>query len=262
VYLVASQPAEEETGVDQGDVIYVKAVVASRDLRLGDLIHNGDVQIIDIPVEYLPRDAVTNVEGAIGQFIKTDIIQGEMILEHNLADPTNVNHDIAYVLSEDHVLMAFPAEDLMSKLSVIQRGDVVDLFVSITQTVQVVGETELGAGEEESTTITFDSMQRVDITALVVDIVQAEDEQQTTFSTEGQEQEGEQEVQAPDRSQIDIEAILLALDPQDALVLKHLVDQGAKFDIVIRAPASEIDFELDPVTSEFIKELYGLEIIR
>jgi hypothetical protein len=51
------------------------------------------------------------------------------------------------------------------------------------------------------------------------------------------------------------------LDPQDALILKHLKDIGAIFDIVVRAPTSTVQFELDTVTDKFLVELYNLDIL-
>jgi hypothetical protein len=53
----------------------------------------------------------------------------------------------------------------------------------------------------------------------------------------------------------------LALSPQDALVLKHLKDMNATFDVVLRSPTSTQQFDLTPVTQEYIIELYGLEIL-
>jgi pilus assembly protein CpaB len=53
---------------------------------------------------------------------------------------------------------------------------------------------------------------------------------------------------------------MLALAPQDALVLKHLKDTGAIFDLVLRAPTSTELFDLTPVTSQYISERYQLLI--
>jgi hypothetical protein len=58
-----------------------------------------------------------------------------------------------------------------------------------------------------------------------------------------------------------IKSYLLALNPQDALVLKHLKDTGAVFDIVLRAPKSSVQFDLTPVTEEYIIEYYGLQVL-
>lgn len=58
-----------------------------------------------------------------------------------------------------------------------------------------------------------------------------------------------------------VQTYLVALDPQDALILKYFKDVGAIFDYVLRAPTSSGQFDLTPVTNEFIKELYGLELL-
>lgn len=233
----------------EAEVVTVSVVVAARDMTLGTLVTQGDLTTIEIPVEFSTRSSIETVEEAVDKILKVDVIQGEMILSHNLADPTNVTHDIAYVLSETHVLYAFPAVDLMSRYSLINRGDIVDLFATISSTIERVND----QGETETITerVTLDSMQRLNITALVADII-TED---TTTRAEGGE-----EANYP-RQNVKVYAYLLALDPQDALILKFLVDSGTNFDMVLRAPTSTGQFNLTPVTAEYLTELYGLEIL-
>ena len=67
--------------------------------------------------------------------------------------------------------------------------------------------------------------------------------------------------QPPAAAQTRTRAYLLALSPQDALILKHLKDTSAVFDIVLRAPTSTVKFDLTPVTVDYIIEYYGLEIL-
>ena len=98
--------------------------------------------------------------------------------------------------------------------------------------------------------ITMDAYQAVEITALVADIIPVEGEAATTDPNA-----------SPDRGDIRVRAYLLALPPQDALLLKHLIDTGATFDMVIRAPTSRGKFELIPISKEYIVELYGLGIV-
>ena len=228
-----------------------QVVVATHDILLGTVIQEGDIELVEIPVRYITRDTINDLDEVIGKFTKTDLIQGEMILAHNLANPTEISHDISYILDENHVLMAIPASDLMSRESIIQRGDVVDLLVSIEQeleTINIDGERIL-----ETYTITFDALQRMSITALVVDIIQEEESGRVQADPEGEE--------IVHRDDIVVKAYLVALDPQDALIVKYLKDVGAVFDFVLRAPTSTVQFGLTPVTREFIRELYGLEII-
>jgi Flp pilus assembly protein CpaB len=237
-------------------IVKTSIVVTTRDLSLGDTINESDVTLTSVPVEMAPRTAIENVGEVIGKIIKTDLVQGEMVLSHNLADPTNNIKDLSFVLSDEHVLFAFPANDLMSRESMVQRGDIIDIFATFTQKVKTVGEVNEATGEEkepETRTFTVDSLQRVGVTAMVLEVV-TEDSQPSPVGVG--ESESQENVGATR-----IRAYLLALTPRDALILKHLKDTSAIFDIVLRAPTSAVQFDLTPVTEEFIIEYYGLEIL-
>lgn len=250
------QAAQAPVTVEE-EIVKTTVVVLTRDLSLGDRIAIGDVELASVPVEIAPRDALSTLDDAVGKIIKTDLIQGEMLLLHNLADPTNNIGDLSFILSDDHILMAFPAEDLMSRNSMIQRGDIVDIFATFSQEVQAVGDTPVATDENDepvTRVFTVDTMQRISVTALVLDVVDGG----SASNTDANLLEGSQN---SDSINANIEAYLLALSPQDALVLKHLKDTDAIFDIVLRAPTSTVQFELTPVTAEYIIELYGLEIL-
>jgi len=140
----------------------------------------------------------------------------------------------------------------------VQRGDIVDIFATFEQEIETEETVITAEGEEEAEpetrTFTLDTMQKVSVTALIVDIIQ--NEQNTGEDLlPGQTSTGN-----PTREE-NVRAYLLALNPQDALILKHLKDTGAIFDIVLRAPTSTVEFELTPVTEEYIIEFYGLEIL-
>lgn len=240
------------------ETLKTSVVVVTRDLSLGHAITETDVTLSNVPVELAPRDAIATVEDTLGKIIKTDLVQGEMLLKHNLADPTNNNKDLSFILSEDHVLFAFPADDLMSRESVVQRGDLIDIFATFQEKVKTVGDTTTTTTttgepkEPEMRTFTVDTMQKISVTAMVLEVIQQEGNASPvpTGST--------QPTPAP---QTRTRAYLLALKPQDALILKHLKDTGATFDIVLRAPTSTVQFELTPVTEDYIVEYYGLEIL-
>jgi pilus assembly protein CpaB len=236
----------------------MQAVFAIRDVPMGTVLSAEDVKMAEIPIKYAPRDIVGTLEEAIGKISKTDMVEGEMLLKHYLVDPTGVSsYDVAYILDDNHVLMAMPATDLMSREVIIKRGDIVDIMVSIQESLETVtteGEpTVEGETPATETTgpqqITFTVSQRLGISAIVIDIVQDPNAQTPP------------EDPNPNRNQVVVQAYLIALNPQDALVLKYLKDIGGIFEFVIRAPTSTGQFELTPVTSEFIKELYGLDLL-
>jgi len=95
---------------------------------------------------------------------------------------------------------------------------------------------------------TVDSLQKVGITALVLEVL---------------DKDTDTDVMQEENNQADsrIRAYLLALDPQDALILKYLKDTGAIFDLVLRTPTSTVQFDLTPITAEYIIEFYGLQIL-
>ncbi len=232
----------------------------ARDMSLGDRVNAGDVILSEVPVEVVPRDAITATDTVIGKILKADVVQGEMLLSHNVADPTNNNHDLSFILADDHVMMAFPATDQMSKENVIQRGDVIDIFATFQEQVkQVPGVTESTTTTNQEPVMrvfTVDTFQKVSVTALVLDVINQE---QATPA--GVNLTGAGNTTATSRTTTEISSYLLALTPQDALILKHLKDVNATFDFVLRSPTSTVQYDLTPVTEEYIIELYGLEIL-
>lgn len=264
ILLIQRFKVNKAPAVFVGNTVKTSVVVVTRDMFLGDAITGTDVTLISVPVELAPRDAIATVEETVGKIIKTDLVQGEMILKHNLADPTNNNKDLSFILSEDHVLMAFPADDLMSRQGIVQRGDIVDIFATFQEKVKIAEETTTNteepketiepkeATEPEMRTFTVDTMQKITITAMVLEVI-VQDSNAVPLPTDS--------IQPTPAPQTRVLAYLLALSPQDALILKHLKDTGAIFDIVLRAPTSTVQFDLTPVTEEYIIEYYGLEIL-
>jgi Flp pilus assembly protein CpaB len=233
-------------------------IIATHDLAIGTVINREDVQVATVPVSLVPRDALLTIEAAVGKIATVHLVQGEMVLQHHLADPTNVSHDVGYVIGEDQVLMAFPSTDLMSTLGVLQRGDNVDILASITVEVSPTNVASVpGTSTEQQATVsrmfTFDALQRVQISAIVVDVVT---QPSATTPIQGAIEP------TPNPSDVTVRAYLLALNPQDALVLKNMQDAGAIFDIVLRSPTSNELFEVSPVTVEYLLQRYELQIPR
>ncbi len=221
---------------------------------------------------FAPAQALRSVENASGRITKIQLVGGEMVMPHHLADPTNVQHDLALVIEDSQVLMAFPATDLMSSLNLLQRGDLVDILASIEEPVlpQQAG-VNPQTGEQtkpEDTLFTFDALQRVQISAMIVEIVQSRSTGSTgsVASSASSSLIGEggtpQPTPTPALSQLQAKSVLLALSPQDALVLKHLKDAGATFDIVLRAPSSSQLFEAQPVSPQYLMDRYELEVSK
>ena len=253
----------------QPPMVTEKVLVTSRGIPLAAVLAPDDLKLVDMPVEFVPRNRMTDTNDAVGKVVNIPMVAGEMVLPHHLVDPSNViDRTLAFSLEDHEVLMAFPIVDLMSSLNILKKGDLVDILV--TGSYQVAGGGALLGGEveEEETTKTYtlDAMQRITISAVVLDVVQAPQADPTAqIEPEALLTPGAAATPTPlpppESSRLESKpiALMLALAPQDALVLKHLKDSGAIFDLVLRAPTSTELFDTVPVTSEYLIERFQLQ---
>ncbi|MCC7352521.1 MAG: Flp pilus assembly protein CpaB [Anaerolineae bacterium] len=224
----------------------VKVVVAARALAVRSLLSAGDLQLKDIPVDSVPEGAIREVEQAAGRLTLVDLYPGEVVLAQRLLDPnvTSADGRLALVVAADEVLMAIPAQDLMSRVGVLKPGDHVDLLFSLefpaNRGTQVTTPSEAGGTTSGTVVIrekeqaTFNLLQNVTISAIVA----------------GRTPTGG-DTRAPD-------ALLLAVSAQDALVLKYVKDAGGIMDVVLRAPGMERPLPAEPVDVDYLINRYQI----
>lgn len=226
-------------------------VVATHVVGIRQLLTAEDVALKEIPVNLVPEGALFTLEEAVGKMTLTTLYPGEAILTQRLLDPNVVSGDgrMAVVLADNEFLMAFPINDLMSRIDVLKPGDRVDLLFSLNFPMEdgVAGRLP-GAPtpvartlqeEEETGTqqVTFDLLQNVTIAAVVY------------AQTSG------------DRTAPSVpEALLFTVTPQDALVLKYVVDAGGVVSVVLRAPTAEGLFKTEPVNMDYLINYYLIPI--
>jgi len=243
----------------------IPVVVTTHDVPVRTLLQLEDLTLLEVPVELAPLNAVSELESAVGRVTMIRLVAGEMISRHHLANPTNEAADLAFIIGDDQVLMAFPAEDLMSQINILQPGDVVDILASLEQPV-LPGPASAADEEPGDELFTFNALQQVELSAVIVEIVPARSTSTVSSSvprssTSGDEAEP-QPTATPVPAEINPQAILMALDPQDALVLKHIKDAGGIIDIVLRAPTADVRFELSPIMAEYLRDRFELVISR
>jgi len=245
--MTLSRAAAQQAGQAEVSAPKVSVVVATRAIEVRSLLTAEDLEVRELPVDTVPEGAVREVEGAEGMITLVDLYAGEVILAQRLLDPNvaAASGRLALVVAEEEVLMAFPAQDLMSRVGVLKPGDHVDLLFSLDfpvnrgiATLLGPSETEegpagVGRGEEEQAT--FNLLQDVIIAAIVA----------------GRAPTGGSETGAP-------QAILLTVSPQDALILKYVKDAGGTPDIVLRAPGAERPFSVEPVDVDYVIHRYQI----
>ncbi|MGQ9556093.1 MAG: Flp pilus assembly protein CpaB [Anaerolineae bacterium] len=245
----AATPAKE---LAQSEPV-APVVVAAAHISMTKAIKEGDVNLQEWPVDIIPEGAATVIDDVIGKVAMADIYPGEVVLSVRLADPDITSENIAFTMPTDKVVFALPPKDLMSNIDLLRPGDVVDILFSLKPEADAKATPVPVRGEEAPVILgdplfTTDALQAQRITAIVLEAPQVLPQQA------GREVTGpvvEPAAQQP-------KAILLALDPQDALILKYFLDAGGIMDIVLRHRTNEELFEVKTVNYDYIKDLYSL----
>lgn len=212
----------------------VDVVVATRALEIRDQIQATDVELRRAPADIVPNSAARSLDQVVGLLTMVPLAPDEMVLTTNVVSPTMKGQHVAFLMDKTKVALAFPAGDLMSRIDMLKPGDHVDLLFTL----------DIAAtGDNRGGPVTFNALQNLE----VADVVHSYDlgEEATSRATG--------EIVAP-------LAIIFALDPQDALVLKHLKDIGGGVDIVLRAPEATEITETQTVNINYIIDRYRVRI--
>ncbi len=216
----------------------LQVLVAARDLPPHTLIGEGDLALREVPATLALEGSLSHPREAVGQLTTATIARGEQILRDRLIAPDYVGPRAAFAMDPDKVMVAFPAQDLLNTAGIVRPGDRVDLLFSLD-----LARVQPEAAEGLNTLCLLQDLQ-------VAEVVYAESAQQASSSSSplpsglGATQRGRPE------------AILLAVNPQDALAIKFFRDAGAAPDLVLRSPAAAGLFELVPVDGSYVLQHY------
>jgi pilus assembly protein CpaB len=241
--LVAFATLSRATAVRGGEpsaVPSVTIVVATKAIPVRSQLTADDVATKEMAVDAVPEGAVAEIDAAVGKVTTVDLYPGEVILAQRLVDPnvTSADGRVAVLLAEDQILVALPANDLMSQSQVLKPGDQVDLLFSldfpVNRALAAAAGGEAAGQNREKEQATFDLLQNVTIAAIVAGETDTEGDQNRT------------------------RAVLLTLSPQDALTLKYVIDAGGTMDVALRAPGADETFETLPVDVDYVIDQYKI----
>jgi pilus assembly protein CpaB len=226
----------------------VSVVVAARPIPAGTVITEADLVVQTFPADLLPTGVISNTTSAAGMVAMVPLDTGEVLLAHHLTQPDVTVQNLGFTLPEGRVAIAIPAEDLLSRGQLIEAGNRVDIFY----TLETSEKTGTGEGSNDKKQYTFGTLQGV----VVVGVLRSTaGEQKGGGSTSGGSLLGGEKV-IPGLGVP--YAYILALDSQDALVLKYLQDAGAIMDVALRNIADETEHPVQPVDLPYVIDKYQL----
>ncbi|MCL7454461.1 MAG: Flp pilus assembly protein CpaB [Anaerolineae bacterium] len=201
----------------------------------------------------IPSGAATEVSAVDGALTLQNIAQGEVIRMQDIqviSDTTRVRISIG----DDRLAVVLPANDVLSQWGAVLRGDHVDVLFSLDVILEtpMYPEQLILLGQEEAIhNVERDqSFDHASVLALQnLEVLEILREPQSP-----QEAEAAEEGQAAPRRT----ALLLKVDPQDAVVLKYLRDSVATIDLALRKADNEALFNVQPVNINYLMLRYGI----
>jgi Flp pilus assembly protein CpaB len=227
-------------------------VVAKQLINERAVIRLADTSTEERLIEEVPSGAIFKTDDAVGRIATRSIQPGQVLLAQYLiesfpstslepADVTTTTVNFNEALGEELVAFALPVTDRLSKEAILLAGDRVDLLFS----TDVVGQQEGTGGK-----VSIYAIQDLEILQVIYQPVPA-----ATEEAAKPDAEAEPAAMVP-------KTLILAIDPQDAVVLKYAIDSSSPLDLVLRAKDNRRSFDVDAVHINTISEQYRFSAPR
>ncbi len=220
-------------------------VVAKQAINERAVVRLADISTEERPLEQVPSGAVFKTDDAVGRIAVRSIATGQVLLAQNLVEsftPVNLDQTAATTISinfnqalgEDLVAFVLPVNDKLSKEGILLAGDHVDLLFS----TDVVGAQEGTGGK-----VSIYAIQDLEIL-------------QITYQPPPADKADAKKEDQPEEAALVPKSLILAINPQDAVVLKYAIDTGSPLDLVLRGQNNRRRFDVDAVQINTVSERY------
>ncbi len=222
-------------------------VVAKQLINERAVIRLADISTEERLVEEVPSGAIFKTDDAAGRIAARSIPPGQVLLAQNLiesfpstgiepADVVTSTVNFNQALGEELVAFALPVADKLSKEGILLTGDHVDLLFS----TDVVGEQEGSGGK-----VSIYAIQDLEVLQIIYQPPPADKEED--------KKKDNAEAEPP---ALQPKTLILAMEPQDAVVLKYALDTESPIDLVLRGEDNRRFFDVDAVHINTISERY------
>lgn len=245
----------------EGDTMR-SVVVAAVDIPARRTITAAELSIRDLPVAAIPEGAAISLEQVEGKMATVDLFAGAPIMLPQLATPDIVTRDLALSIPEGKSIIAVPTRSSLISARLVRPGDRVDLLATF----------EVQGSEDNQQRTWFESvalLQNLEVHAIILPGSQLPTEGRQGFAGLGGNDEAEAAM-AEERPRggvfstttVEEPSILLAVETQDALTIRHVLDIGGVIDIALRAVDDGTLAVTEPVDQAYLATRYNILLRR
>lgn len=216
---VAAEQARREVLAQQApQVPTIKLPVAARALAPGNAVGPDDILLKDFPLDLVPVNALTETTEIENRILARAVGQGDPFQRSMFVGERG--EAISQEIPPGYVLFAFPIVDLLGQSNLIEDGDRIDLYLTLNTPLDA---SAAPAPDQATTPTTALTLQNVQVLK-VLRQAPREDETKTPAI-----------------------ALLCAMRPEDAIILKHIKDTGGTIDFALRSPLDTEPFTTEPL---------------
>jgi pilus assembly protein CpaB len=220
-------------------------IVAANDIPFRRSIREEDLTTRHLPVESIPAGAAITLDQVVGKMSTVDLFANEPILTQQLVTPDVVTQQVALSVPDGKIVIAVPTQSKLISNRLIRPGDFIDMMATFEVEVQK-------NGQKTSDPKTVSVLEALQIHAIILPGTSVEEGPKGAIDT----QEGGV-FRTPDESG---QSVLLALDLQDALTIRHILDVGGKLDLALRPTGDESRPTTEVVDERYLADRYNIDL--
>lgn len=222
-------------------------VVAVVDIPFRRSVSESEVAIRDLPIESIPEGAATTLDQVVGKMSTVDVFANQPLLVQQMVTPDVVTQQVALSVPKGKIVTAVPTESKLIANRLIRPGDKIDLLATFELEVM----REQGGGPmPESVGL----LQNLEVHAIILPVANIDE---GADAVKGNNEGGVFRT-ADEEGQ----SVLLAVDPQDALTIRHILDVGGQLDLALRGPGDESTVDVQPVDQFYLADRYNIDLVR
>ena len=240
--LSSSMPASAAGGSNANTVAII---VAANDIPFRRSISEADLTTVNLPVDSVPEGVAITLDQVVGKMSTVDLFANEPILTQQLVTPDVVTQQVALSVPDGKIVVAVPTQSKLISNRLIRPGDFIDMMATFEVEVQKGGDT---APEPKTVSI----LEGLEIHAIILPGTSVEEGAKGTVD----QQEGGVFRTSDEAGQ----SVLLAIDLQDAMTVRHILDVGGTIDLALRPTGDESIPETEVVDERYLADRYNIDL--
>ncbi len=222
-------------------------VVAVVDIPFRRSVAESELAIRELPLESIPEGAATTLDQVVGKMSTVEVFVNQPLLVQQMVTPDVVTQQVALSIPKGKIVTAVPTDSKLIANRLIRPGDKIDLLATFE--IEVMRD-QGGGPMPESVGL----LQNLEVHAIILPGATVDESAEAVKGT----QEGGVFRTADDKGQ----SVLLAVDPQDALTIRHILDVGGELDLALRGPDDDTVAGVEPVDQFYLADRYNIELVR